>query len=96
MRHWALFGFTHFNLRRIEALIEPANVPSQNLIKKHGFVEEGLLRSYEFTCGKFDDLYIYSLLKQDFEKFQAHEYLENGIKNTNSMMTDKEKMYGPF
>ncbi|MCZ8494483.1 GNAT family N-acetyltransferase [Priestia sp. Y58] len=67
------YGFTHLNLRRIEALIEPANVSSQNLIKNHGFVKEGLLRSYEFTCGKFDDLYMYSLLKQDFDRLQPHE-----------------------
>lgn len=65
------YGFTHLNLRRIEALIEPANAASQKLIKKHGFIKEGLLRSYEFTGGKFDDLYMYSLLKQDFEKLQA-------------------------
>ncbi|MBX9969730.1 GNAT family N-acetyltransferase [Priestia aryabhattai] len=67
------YGFTHFNLRRIEALIEPANAASQKLIKKHGFIKEGLLRSYEFTCGKFDDLYMYSLLKQDFDRLQPHE-----------------------
>ncbi|MGV4965188.1 GNAT family N-acetyltransferase, partial [Priestia aryabhattai] len=42
-----------------------ANAASQKLIKKNGFIKEGLLRSYEFTCGKFDDLYMYSLLKQD-------------------------------
>ncbi|MCF8888720.1 GNAT family N-acetyltransferase [Priestia megaterium] len=67
------YGFTHFNLRRIEALIEPANTASQKLIKKHSFIKEGLLRSYEFTCGKFDDLYMYSLLKQDFDRLQPHE-----------------------
>ncbi|ANF45591.1 GNAT family N-acetyltransferase [Priestia megaterium] len=67
------YGFTHFNLRRIEALIEPANAASQKLIKKNGFIKEGLLRSYEFTCGKFNDLYMYSLLKQDVDRLQPHE-----------------------
>lgn len=67
------YGFTHFNVRRIEALIEPANAASQKINKKHGFIKEGLLRSYEFTCGKFDDLYMYSLLKQDFDRLQPHE-----------------------
>lgn len=60
------YGFEHMDLQRIEALIEPPNIPSQKLTERHGFVREGLLRSYEFTCGKFDDLYMYSLLKQDF------------------------------
>lgn len=60
------YGFENLNLQRIEALIEPPNLPSQKLAEKQGFLREGLLRSYEFTCGEFDDLYMYSLLKQDF------------------------------
>lgn len=60
------YGFDQLNLQRIEALIEPPNIPSQKLAERHGFIREGLLRSYEFTCGKFDDLYMYSLLKQEF------------------------------
>lgn len=59
------YGYHHFNLERIEALIEPANLPSQKLVEKRGFRREGLLRHYEFTCGKFDDLYMYSILKED-------------------------------
>lgn len=59
------YGFQHFQLERIEALIETANVPSQKLVEKQGFLREGLLRHYEFTCGKFDDLYMYSVLKED-------------------------------
>lgn len=58
-------GFQHFQLERIEALIEPENVPSQKLVERQGFIREGLLRHYEFTCGKFDDLYIYSILKDE-------------------------------
>ncbi|MGJ9457382.1 GNAT family N-acetyltransferase [Oceanobacillus sp. CF4.6] len=62
------YGYEHMNFRRIEALIEPPNLSSQKLVEKLGFIREGLLRNYEFTCGKFDDLYMYSLLKQDFDK----------------------------
>ena len=60
------YGFEQMNLQRIEALIEPPNIQSQKLAEKQGFIREGLLRNYEFTCGKFDDLYMYSLLKQEF------------------------------
>ena len=60
------YGFHHFQLERIEALIEPVNLPSQKLVEKKGFKREGLLRHYEFTCGKFDDLYMYSIIKGDF------------------------------
>ena len=59
------FGFENLKLERIEALIEPTNKPSQKLVEKQGFIKEGLLRHYEYTCGKFDDLYMYSLLRDD-------------------------------
>ncbi|WP_121662064.1 GNAT family N-acetyltransferase [Metabacillus litoralis] len=61
------FGFHHYQLERIEALIEPANLPSQKLVEKQGFTREGLLRHYEYTCGKFDDLYMYSIIKGDLD-----------------------------
>ncbi|WP_342434043.1 GNAT family protein [Neobacillus sp. FSL H8-0543] len=59
------YGFHHFQLERIQALIEPANVSSQKLVERQGFVREGLLRHYEYTNGKFDDLYMYSILKEE-------------------------------
>ncbi|MBN8191829.1 GNAT family N-acetyltransferase [Bacillus sp. NTK074B] len=58
-------GFSHYQLERIEALIEPANLPSQKLVEKQRFTREGLLRHYEYSCSKFDDLYMYSILKGD-------------------------------
>ncbi|KAF0823121.1 GNAT family N-acetyltransferase [Cytobacillus firmus] len=59
------FGFEHLGLERIEALIEPKNLSSQKLVERQGFTREGLLRHYEYTNGKFDDLYMYSILKGD-------------------------------
>lgn len=53
-------------LERVEALIEPSNIPSIKLVEKQGFSREGLLRHYEFACGKFEDLYMYSMIKGDF------------------------------
>ncbi|MDR4927871.1 GNAT family N-acetyltransferase [Peribacillus simplex] len=60
-----MYGYRHLYLERIEALIEPDNHPSQKLVEIQGFRREGLLRHYEYTCGKFDDLYMYSLIKED-------------------------------
>lgn len=57
------YGYHHLQLERIEALIEPENVPSQKLVERQGFLREGLLRHYEFARGKFDDLYMYSIIK---------------------------------
>jgi [ribosomal protein S5]-alanine N-acetyltransferase len=59
------YGFQNFRLERIEAIIEPANLASIKLVEKKGFIREGLLRHYEYTCGKFDDLYMYSILKDE-------------------------------
>ncbi len=59
-------GFEQMEFQRIEALIELPNIPSQKLVEKKAFKREGLLRKYEYTCGKFDDLYMYALLKEDF------------------------------
>lgn len=61
------YGFEQLNLQRIEALIEPPNLSSQRLVERLGFIREGLLRNYEFTSGKFDDLYMYSLLRKEFD-----------------------------
>ncbi|WP_336883143.1 GNAT family protein [Priestia koreensis] len=58
-------GFHHLQLERVQALIEPDNISSINLIEKQRFVKEGLLRHYEYGAGKFDDLYMYSLLKEE-------------------------------
>ncbi|HAM79268.1 GNAT family N-acetyltransferase [Ornithinibacillus bavariensis] len=60
------YGYEYLNINRIQAVIEPANVASQKLVERLGFLREGLLRSYEYFCGKFDDLYMFSLLKSDF------------------------------
>ena len=65
------YGFEHMGLERIQALIEPPNLSSQSLLEKHDFLCEGLLRSYEFTSGKMDDLYMYSLIKKDFNGWRA-------------------------
>jgi [ribosomal protein S5]-alanine N-acetyltransferase len=62
------YGFQHLQLERIEALIEPDNLHSQKLVERQGFQKEGLLRHYEFTCGKFDDLFMYSILKEEVMK----------------------------
>lgn len=59
------YGFSHLRLERIEALIEPENRASLRLVEKNGFLREGLLRHYEYGRGRFDDLYMYSILRED-------------------------------
>ncbi|SDE22720.1 ribosomal-protein-alanine N-acetyltransferase [Bhargavaea beijingensis] len=67
------YGFSHLGLERIEALIEPGNTASLRLVEKNGFLKEGLLRHYEYGRGRFDDLYMYSILKEDLA------FVEEGV-----------------
>lgn len=60
------FGFSTMGLNRIEALVEPGNIPSCKLLGKIGFCEEGLLRDYQYNKEKFTDLTMYSLLKREY------------------------------
>ncbi|GGA60072.1 GNAT family N-acetyltransferase [Ornithinibacillus halotolerans] len=62
------YGIENLNINRFQSVIDPPNVPSQKVVERLGFQREGLLRSYEYFSGKFDDLYMYSLLKSDVEK----------------------------
>jgi len=55
------------NVYRLVAYVEPANTASIALLRKCGFIEEGLLRSFlMFDDGAFDAL-LFSLLTSDLE-----------------------------
>ncbi|MCM2674492.1 GNAT family N-acetyltransferase [Alkalicoccobacillus plakortidis] len=59
------YGFDYYKLNRIEAKVETQNQASQFLLKKLGFKQEGLLRSYEKSKGRYIDLAMFSVLKED-------------------------------
>ncbi|MBD2871279.1 GNAT family N-acetyltransferase [Paenibacillus arenilitoris] len=60
------YGFEAMSLNRIQALVEPANAQCVRLLEKAGFRREGLLAQYEFTLGKYDDLFMYALVKSEY------------------------------
>lgn len=60
------YAFTELGLRRIEADIDPRNLPSCRLVERFGFVREGLLRERWHVNGEICDSAIYGLLRQDF------------------------------
>ncbi|CAH0316071.1 Putative ribosomal N-acetyltransferase YdaF [Peribacillus sp. Bi96] len=57
------YGFNELDLTRIGAVVFPENQPSIDLLVKHGFIQEGILRSYIYQNGIPHDTYMYSLLK---------------------------------
>ena len=50
---------------RVEALVEPDNIPSQRVLEKARFKREGLLRSYLSFGNLRQDAFMYSLLAED-------------------------------
>jgi ribosomal-protein-alanine N-acetyltransferase len=61
------YGYETMGLNRIEALVQPTNVASSKLLTSFHFQQEGLLRQYQKIEEGFMDLYLYSLLKEEFE-----------------------------
>lgn len=59
------WGFAQLDLNRVEALIHPRNVPSQQLAQRLGFVSEGLLREVARFNGQHHDMQQWSLLRRD-------------------------------
>ncbi|MGE8232667.1 MAG: GNAT family N-acetyltransferase [Stenotrophomonas sp.] len=62
------YAFNKLGLRRIEADIDPRNLPSCRLVERLGFVREGLLRERWHVNGEICDSAIYGLLRQDFKR----------------------------
>ena len=66
------FGFTSWNLNRIEARCLVPNVASARVMEKIGMNYEGVLRQHVYVKGTFHDLKIYAILKGDWEKLSRN------------------------
>jgi len=61
------YCFVDLGLNRIGAEIYAYNTRSLALFKKLGFKREGVLRQFVYKKGKFEDEYIYGLLREEWE-----------------------------
>lgn len=61
------FGFERLNLHRIEALVDPRDTRSQNLLYGLGFKMEGVLRDHDFLKGRFQDDMVFALLEGEWK-----------------------------
>lgn len=59
------FGFKEMNLHSIEAVIDPGNDVSRQVLKKFNFIKEAYFRENFFFEGKFWDFEVYSLLNNN-------------------------------
>jgi ribosomal-protein-alanine N-acetyltransferase len=57
--------FSEVGLHRVQADIRPENVPSQRLVERLGFRQEGVLRRYLDIDGDWRDHLAYALLAED-------------------------------
>ncbi len=58
--------FDRLGLRRLEADIDPDNAASTALIRRMGFIQEGMFKSRWVVAGQITDSAMYGLLKDDF------------------------------
>ena len=61
------YGFIHLGLNRIEIKCAVGNGKSQAIPQKLNFKKEAILQQAEWLNGKFIDLYLYSMLKEEWE-----------------------------
>ena len=59
-------GFTALNLNRIEIKCAVENEKSRAIAEKLQFKQEGILKQAEWLNGKFIDLYLYAMLKEEW------------------------------
>jgi ribosomal-protein-serine acetyltransferase len=60
-------AFKRLQLNRIEIRAAVENTKSQAIPEKLGFKKEGIIRQGEFVNDHFVDLYVYSLLREEWE-----------------------------
>lgn len=61
------FGFEKMELNRIEARCKPENAASEKVLQKCGMKLEGILRQQMFAKGEYQDLKMYSILKEEYK-----------------------------
>ncbi len=60
------FVFREMQVNRVQAFVHLENAPSYHVLKKQGFVAEGIIRDRHFFRGRYYDHHLLSLLKHDF------------------------------
>ena len=60
------YAFADLGLRRVEAEVNPINVPSTRLLDRIGFVREGVLRQRWVDAGHPHDVNVYGLLRHEY------------------------------
>lgn len=66
MRRLIEFGWENMKLNRIEADVVKGNMRSMHVLEKLGFKKEGVLRQRLLKGGKYYDVYLFGLLRNEY------------------------------
>lgn len=64
----ARFGFDELKLHRIQAAVMPDNISSLKVLEKAGFVEEGILKKYQFGKEFHDTVMLAAVREENLSK----------------------------
>ena len=64
------YVFEEFDINRVEIQMSTRNPKSKAIPERLGFYTRGVLRSNERLRGEFSDSYVYSLLREEYEKLK--------------------------
>ena len=67
------YTFEAMDINRIEAQHELTNPPSGRVMQKCGMKKEGELRQRLYNKGRYVDVALYAILKEDYEKSKRHD-----------------------
>jgi RimJ/RimL family protein N-acetyltransferase len=62
------YGVDVLGLRRLEAKVYEYNVLSMNSLKRHGFQQEGVLRKAGYQDGRYWNVVVFGILKEEIEE----------------------------
>ena len=60
--------FLSKNIVRVQAHTNMKNIASQKVLQKTGFTKEGTIRKYYFARGKWNDNYLFSILREEWKE----------------------------
>jgi ribosomal-protein-alanine N-acetyltransferase len=67
------YAFTRLNINRIEIRVDCENKKTINFMDKLGAMQEGKLRQAVFNNGKFCDIYLYSIIHDDYLRWKVNK-----------------------
>ena len=61
-------AFTRLELHRVEANVQPGNLPSIAVLKRNGFTKEGFSRRYLKIAGRWRDHERWAIIREDWKQ----------------------------